>query len=95
LTARTPYHVAELTPQLTVPLLGLFGNDDMSPSPDQVNQHEAMLQAEGKTYMFHRYDGAPHTYISYDRTSYRPQAAMDSWDKIEAWFDQYLRGTPM
>jgi carboxymethylenebutenolidase len=95
LTARMPYNVAEMTPQLSVPLLGLFGNDDMSPSPDQVNQHEALLQAAGKTYMFHRYDGAPHTYISYHRTNYRPQAAMDSWDKIEAWFDQYLRGAMM
>src|SRR5689334_11097731 len=30
-TDKMPYNVGELTPQLTVPLLGLFGNDDMSP----------------------------------------------------------------
>jgi carboxymethylenebutenolidase len=90
-TDKMPYNVGELTPQLTVPLLGLFGNDDMSPSPDQVNRHEQMLQAAGKTYMFHRYDGAPHTFISYDRPNYRPQAAMDGWDKLEDWFNTYLR----
>jgi carboxymethylenebutenolidase len=94
-TQKMPYAVVDLTPQLTVPLLGLFGNDDRSPSPEQVDQHEAALQAAGKTYMFHRYDGAPHTYISYDRVNYRPQAAMDSWDKMEAWFDQYLRPSMM
>jgi carboxymethylenebutenolidase len=95
LSEKRPYNVVELTPQLTVPLIGLFGNDDMSPSPAQVDQHEAALQAAGKVYRFHRYDGAPHTFVSYDRTSYRPQAAMDAWDQIEDWFNTYLRPASM
>ncbi|MFC7540287.1 dienelactone hydrolase family protein [Siccirubricoccus deserti] len=43
-----------------MPLLGLFGNDDRAPSPEQVDQHEAELKKHGKNYEFHRYDGAGH-----------------------------------
>jgi carboxymethylenebutenolidase len=90
LSPRQPVAVIDLTPQLEAPLLGIFGNDDDGPSPAQVDQHEAVLKEYGKTYQFHRYDGADHSFMSYDRTSYRPQQAMDAWGKIVAWFDQYL-----
>ena len=35
------------------PLLGLFGEDDQSPSPEQVATHEAELKRLGKDYEFH------------------------------------------
>ena len=50
--------LVERTPELHCPLLGLFGNDDQFPSPEQVDELEAALKAAGKTYEFHRYDGA-------------------------------------
>ena len=90
LTEKRPVAPILLTEQLTAPIIGLFGNDDMSPSPEQVNQHEAALQEHGKTYQFHRYDGAGHGFFYYQGTSYRPQAAMDGWAKVDAWFKQYL-----
>ena len=71
-------------------VLGLFGNDDKGPSPAQVNQHEAALKEHGKTYVFHRYDGAGHGFFYYHRPSYRQQAAMDGWDKVDDLFKQYL-----
>jgi carboxymethylenebutenolidase len=90
LSPQRPVAPIDLTPQLNAPLIGLFGNDDMAPSPDQVNQHEQALIDNGKTYVFHRYDGAAHGFFYYHMPTYRQQAAMDGWDKVDAFFKQYL-----
>jgi carboxymethylenebutenolidase len=90
LNDKRPVAPIDLTPNLNAPILGLFGNDDMGPSPAQVDQHEAALKENGKTYMFHRYDGAGHGFFYYHAPSYRQQQAMDGWEKVEAWFGQYL-----
>jgi carboxymethylenebutenolidase len=90
LTPKRPVAPIDLTPSLNAPLIGLFGNDDQSPSPAQVDQHEEALKQNGTTYMFHRYDGAGHGFFYYHAPSYRQQQAMDGWDKVEAFFDQYL-----
>jgi len=90
LTEKQPVAVVDLTPNLTAPLLGIFGNEDTGPSPDQVNQHEAVLQQYGKTYMFHRYDGAGHGIFYYHMPTYRQQQAMDGWNKVLDWFTPYL-----
>jgi carboxymethylenebutenolidase len=71
-------------------MLGIFGNDDMNPNPDMVNQYEGLLKENGKTYQFHRYDGAGHGIWYYQGMSYRPQAAIDGWNKMLDWFGQYL-----
>ncbi|MCC7369432.1 MAG: dienelactone hydrolase family protein [Chloroflexi bacterium] len=89
-TPQRPVRVIDMTPQLTAPLLGLFGNDDQGPSPAQVDQHEAALKEHGKTYQFHRYDGAGHGFFYWHAPSYRQQQAMDGWDKVVAWFTQHL-----
>lgn len=52
LTPQQPQAVIDMTPDLNVPLIGLFGNDDMNPSPDQVDQHEQALKDNGKQYVF-------------------------------------------
>ena len=80
-----------MTPELNVPLIGLFGNDDMGPSPDQVNQHEQALKDNGKQYVFYRYDGAGHGFFYYDRPLYRQQQAMDGWGKVLEFFQRNLQ----
>jgi carboxymethylenebutenolidase len=79
------------TPQLNCPLLGLFGNDDQFPSPEQVDELEAALKDAGKTYQFHRYDGAGHAFFSVDRPAYRPEAAVEGWRHIFDFFANYLQ----
>ena len=91
LTPQRPVAPIDYTKDLDVPLLGLFGNDDKSPSPEQVNQHEAELKKYGKDYEFHRYDGAGHGFFYYDRPSYRQEQAMDGWEKVLAFFDKHLK----
>ena len=71
-------------------LLGLFGNEDAAPTPEQVNQHEAELKKHGKQYEFHRYDGAGHGFFYYDRPNYRIEQALDGWKKVWAFFEKHL-----
>ena len=81
-----------LAPGLRCPLLGLFGKDDQFPSPDDVAAMAQALEAEGKTFDFHSYDGAGHAFFSPDRPSYDLDAAKDGWKRIWAFFGQHLRG---
>ena len=91
LNAKRPVAPIDLTEQLRAPMLGIFGNDDENPNADQVNRTEATLKRLGKTYEFHRYDGAGHGFFYYHTPLYRPQQAMDGWSKIFAFFDQHLK----
>jgi carboxymethylenebutenolidase len=87
---KQPVPPIDYTQDLSCPLLGLFGNDDQAPSPPQVNQHEEELKKHGKTYEFHRYDGAGHGFFYYDRPAYRQEQAVDGWQKVFAFLTKYL-----
>jgi carboxymethylenebutenolidase len=92
LTDKRPVAPIDLTEKLNAPLLGLFGNDDKAPSPDQVNRHEALLKKLGKTHEFHRYDGAGHAFFNYTSPNYRVQQAADGWGKVFAFLRKNLAG---
>jgi carboxymethylenebutenolidase len=77
-------------PALSCPLLGLFGAEDKYPSPEQVAELEEALKAAGKAYEFHVYQNAGHAFFSVNRPAYRPEAAMDGWQKIFAFFGEHL-----
>jgi carboxymethylenebutenolidase len=91
LTPKQPAAPIDYTKDLSCPMIGLFGNDDKSPSPEQVNQHEAELKKHGKNYEFHRYDGAGHGFFYYDRPAYRQEQAVDGWKKIFAFLEKHLK----
>ena len=90
LTAKQPVSPIEYTKDLSCPLLGLFGEEDQSPTPAQVAQHEQALKAHGKTYEFHLYAKAGHGFFYYDRPAYRQAQAVDGWKKILAFLEKYL-----
>jgi carboxymethylenebutenolidase len=81
-----------LAGQLRCPLLGLFGNEDKFPTPEQVDELEAELQRVGAVYEFHRYDNAGHGFFSVDRAMYRPEAAVEGWRRVFEFFGRYLAG---
>ena len=91
LNERTPVAPIDYTVDLCCPLLGLFGEEDQSPTVAQVDQHEAALKANGKDYEFHMYPNAGHGFFYYDRAMYRQEAAVDGWQKTFAFFDKHLR----
>lgn len=82
--------IVDRTKDLSCPLLGLFGAEDSYPSPEQVAELEKELQAQGKTYEFHTYEGAGHAFFSVNRPSYRVDAANDGWQRIWDFFGRYL-----
>ncbi|MGH7081647.1 MAG: dienelactone hydrolase family protein, partial [Acetobacteraceae bacterium] len=90
LTPKQPTAPIEFTKYLSCPLLGLFGNEDRAPSPEQVDQHEAELKKHHKHYEFHRYDGAGHGFFYYDRPMYRIEQALDGWRKVLGFLQQHL-----
>lgn len=77
--------------QLSCPLIGIFGNDDRHPAADEVDALEEKLKELNKEYEFYRYDGAGHGIWYYDKPMYRQEAAMDSQEKVFAFFEKYLR----
>ena len=90
LTPHQPVAPIDYTKDLACPLLGLFGEDDQSPPPKQVEQHEQELKKHGKTYEFHMYPNAGHGFFYYDRSAYRQEQAVDGWNKLFAFFGRYL-----
>jgi carboxymethylenebutenolidase len=82
--------IIDLAPKLSCPLLGLFGEEDSHPSPEETAQLEKRLAELGKTLEFHTYPGAGHGFFAVDRPSYRPEAAVDGWTRVFAWFDRHL-----
>jgi carboxymethylenebutenolidase len=91
LNPKTPVSPLAYTKDLSCPILGLFGNDDKNPTPEQVDQHEIELKKHGKNYEFHRYDGAGHGFFYYHAAAYRQAQAVDGWQKVFAFLEKYLR----
>jgi carboxymethylenebutenolidase len=90
LTPKQPVAPIDYTADLSCPLLGLFGEEDHSPTPAQVAELEAALKRHGKTYEFHMYPNAGHGFFYYNRPNYRQEQAVDGWEKIWAFLGRYL-----
>lgn len=90
LNEKYPVAPIDYTKDLSCPLLGLFGEEDRNPAPEQVALHEAELKKYGKEYEFHMYPDAGHGFFYYDRPAYRQQQAVDGWQKIFSFLEKYL-----
>jgi carboxymethylenebutenolidase len=84
--------ILDLIPNLSCPLLGLFGADDRYPSQESVEALDRELTRHGKEHEFHSYDGAGHSFFSVDRPAYRVEAAVDGWRHIDDFFGKHLAG---
>jgi carboxymethylenebutenolidase len=84
--------IMNLAPNLSCPLLGLFGDDDRYPPPESVATLDAELSRLGKDHTFISYEGAGHSFFSVDRPAYRVDAAVDGWRRINDFFGTQLKG---
>ncbi|MEC9308003.1 MAG: dienelactone hydrolase family protein [Chloroflexota bacterium] len=91
LTDRQPVAPIEYTKDLACPILGLFGNEDARPSPEDVDKTEEELKKNNKNYEFHRWDGAGHGFFAVDRPSYRQHAAVEGWEKVLEFYGRHLK----
>ncbi len=74
--------IVHLVGGLSCPLLGLFGAEDQHPSPDETAALGRALEAAGKTFELHTFEGAGHAFFATDRTLYRPEAANAAWPVV-------------
>ena len=82
----------DLAKDIKAPLLGLFGETDQNPKPEDVKKFEEMLkQAGNKDVEMVIYPGAGHAFHADYRPSYKKEAADDGWKRCTAWFDKYLK----
>ena len=88
--SKQPVAPIEYTKDLSCPLLGLFGQEDASPSPEQVSAHEQELKTHGKDYEFHMYPDAGHGFFYHDRPVYRQAQAVDGWKKVFVFLGKTL-----
>jgi len=79
-----------LLPNLSCPLLGLFGAEDSYPSPEQTAVLKDELTKLNKTFTFHTYENAGHAFFSPDRPSYRTEAANEGWAAIWSFLSDTL-----
>jgi dienelactone hydrolase len=75
--------------RFAAPVLGLYGAEDASITPDQVEAMKEKLKAAGKTTKFKIYPGADHGFFADYGQSYRADAAQDAWMAMQAWFKKY------
>jgi carboxymethylenebutenolidase len=75
--------------EVKAPVLGLYGAEDASITPDQVEAMKERLNAAGKTAKFKIYPGAGHGFFADYWQSYRADAARDAWMVMQAWFKKY------
>ena len=74
-----------------MPILGLYGAEDMGIPSTDVQEMEAAIVAGGGIAEFIIFAGAPHAFFADYRPSYRSDAAKDGWNRCLAWFSKYLK----
>ena len=81
----------DLAGRIPCPVLGVFGNDDQGPSPQDVDDYETALQEADVPYKFHRYDGAGHGFQDFTNGErYRKEQSDDAWAKAIEFFNRHL-----
>ncbi len=82
--------ILEGTRQLEAPVLLIFGERDASIPLPQVDRIQAELKHLGKTHYVEIYPGAGHGFFCDERSSYRPEAARQAWERTLEWLGKYL-----
>jgi len=82
---------ADIIPDLTKPVLGLYASDDAGIPQAAVDRANAALKASGKAPGHIKvFPDTTHAFHADYRSSYKPEAAKEGWNDLLAWFRQYL-----
>ena len=81
----------DLAKDIHIPLLGLYGEKDTGPSPDDAKKFIEMVKQHDKDVDMVIYPGAGHGFYADYRPSYNKEAADDAWKRCTAWFAKYLK----
>ncbi|MEN9686676.1 MAG: hypothetical protein RLZZ28_2462 [Bacteroidota bacterium] len=75
---------------LNCEVIGFFGNQDRSPSPEMVNRFEADMQAAGKKITAHKYE-ANHGFANPSNPGFNKTATEDAHSKAVAFLKERLK----
>jgi carboxymethylenebutenolidase len=82
----------DLVGNIKCPVAGFFGKEDGNPSPEDVKDISAALDAADVPHEFHSYDGAGHAFQNFPNPEkYCHEQSEDAWGKVLTFFDKTLK----
>ena len=81
----------DVAKDIKVPFLGLFGETDKNPPPEDARKFGEMVKHHNPNVEIVVYPGAGHAFHADYRPSYNKAAADDGWNRCVAWFNKYLK----
>ena len=81
----------QMAGNIPCPVMGIFGDEDQNPSPEDVADLDAALTDAGVAHEFHLYDGAGHGFQDFvNPEQYREGQAKAAWTKIGVFMKDNL-----
>ena len=80
----------ELKP-ISWPVLGVFGDEDKNPSPDQVKTFKESLNSLGIQNEIYSYPKVGHAFANPSGANYAPEPTADAWKKTLAFLEKTLK----
>jgi carboxymethylenebutenolidase len=81
----------DLAKDIKIPFLGLFGETDKSPPPEDARKFGELVRAHNPNVEIVVYPGAGHAFHADYRPSYNKAAADDGWNRCVGWFNKHLK----
>jgi carboxymethylenebutenolidase len=81
----------DLVKDIKCPFLGLYGETDKNPPPEDATRFAELLKQTNKNVEIVIYPGAGHAFFADYRPSYNAAAAADAWKRCTAFFDKWLK----
>jgi carboxymethylenebutenolidase len=81
----------DVAKDIKVPFLGLYGETDQNPKPEDVKKFEELVKQVDKNAEFVIYPGAGHAFFADYRPSYNAGAAADAWKRCTGLLDKTLK----
>ncbi|MBM2810107.1 MAG: hypothetical protein HW416_866 [Chloroflexi bacterium] len=86
-----PVPPLDKVPNIKCPVQGHYGGADHTGCTDKVPQLAEAMKANGKSFEYFIYEGAPHAFHNDTRNSYTPDVAKKSWDTALKFLDQNVK----
>lgn len=87
-----PVNGFDVAKDIKAPLLGLYGETDQNPKPEDVRKFIEMLKPHNPAAEAVIYPGAGHAFFADYRPSYNAAAAADGWKRCTEFFGKHLKG---
>jgi carboxymethylenebutenolidase len=82
----------QLREKLSCPVLGLFGDADVSIPVGTVEEFDRLLDQVGVQHEVVVYPNSGHAFFrDSDPNVYRPEAARDAWERVTSFFEAHLK----